>query len=235
MVDPRVALGARALRPRRGRGGGDVYVYDARLATAVAAFQRANGLPPNGALTPATVDAPLSGGAGPARREAMILANMEMWRWEPRAMGDERIEINIPDYSLKVMNGDDLVHQARVIVGKPDTPTPIFSNEMRYILVNPIWRVPDSIIKKEMAPKLAQDPDLSHPARIRGEPGGRSARRSPAARRGQRARTHSLHVPQRTCRLSSRYARARRCSRRLGGLSAMAACASSSRCAWPNW
>ena len=57
------------------------------------------------------------------------------------------------------MNGDDLVHQARVIVGKPDTPTPIFSNEVRYILVNPIWRVPDSIIKKEMAPKLAQDPD----------------------------------------------------------------------------
>ena len=89
----------------------------------------------------------------------MILANMEMWRWEPRAMGEERIEINIPDYSLKVMDGDDLVHEARVIVGKPDTPTPIFSNEVRYILVNPIWRVPDSIIKKEMAPKLAEDPD----------------------------------------------------------------------------
>jgi murein L,D-transpeptidase YcbB/YkuD len=88
----------------------------------------------------------------------MILANMEMWRWEPRAMGEERIEINIPDYSLKLMDGDDLVHEARVIVGKPDTPTPIFSNEVRFLLVNPIWRVPDSIIRKEYAPKLAQDP-----------------------------------------------------------------------------
>ncbi len=157
MVDPRVPLVRARLGLEANGAGGDV--YDLRTATAVAAFQRANGLPANGALTPATVDA-LSGGAppAPARRDAMILANMEMWRWEPRAMGDERIEINIPDFSLRVMNGDDLVHQARVIVGKPDTPTPVFSNEMRYILVNPVWRVPDSIIRKEMAPKLAQDP-----------------------------------------------------------------------------
>ncbi len=146
-------------------------LYDLPIAAAVQAFQRAHGLPPNGALTPATAAA-LSGdvasvaeaaaptpAAAPARRVAMILANMEMWRWEPRAMGDQRIEINIPDYSLRVMSGDDLIHRARVIVGKPDTPTPIFSNEMRYILVNPIWRVPDSIVRKELAPRLAQDPD----------------------------------------------------------------------------
>ena len=74
-------------------------------------------------------------------------------------MGVERIEINIPDYTLRMMEGDDLVHQARVIVGKPDTPTPIFSNAMKYILVNPIWRVPDSIVRKEFAPHLADDPD----------------------------------------------------------------------------
>ena len=89
----------------------------------------------------------------------MIVANLEMWRWEPRDMGVERIEINIPDYTLRMMRGDDLVHQARVIVGKPDTPTPVFSNAMKYILVNPIWRVPDSIVRKEFAPHLAEDPD----------------------------------------------------------------------------
>ena len=75
-------------------------------------------------------------------------------------MGVERIEINIPDYTLRMMQGDDLVHQARVIVGKPDTPTPVFSNAMKYILVNPIWRVPDSIVRKEFAPHLA-GPQLS--------------------------------------------------------------------------
>jgi murein L,D-transpeptidase YcbB/YkuD len=95
----------------------------------------------------------------PTRRAAMIVANMEMWRWEPRDMGAERIEINIPDFTLRMMEGDDLVHQARVIVGKPDTPTPVFSNAMKYILVNPIWRVPDSIVRKELAPHLAEDPD----------------------------------------------------------------------------
>jgi murein L,D-transpeptidase YcbB/YkuD len=156
MVDPRVALVRARLGLAPAADPKDALVYDARLAAAVAAFQRQNGLAASGALTPATAEALSSAPAAP--REATILANMEMWRWEPRAMGEERVEINIPDYSLKMMNGDDLVHRARVIVGRPDTPTPIFSNEIRYILVNPIWRVPDSIVKRELAPALAQDP-----------------------------------------------------------------------------
>ena len=168
MRDPRVPL----VRARLGvpADGAAADVYDLPVAAAVQAFQRANNLPPNGALTPGTAAA-LSGGAAipalaatpaavsPAHRVAMLEANMEMWRWEPRDMGVERIEINIPDYTLRMMEGDDLVHQARVIVGKPDTPTPIFSNAMKYILVNPIWRVPDSIVKKEFAPHLAEDPN----------------------------------------------------------------------------
>jgi murein L,D-transpeptidase YcbB/YkuD len=79
---------------------------------------------------------------------------MEMWRWEPREMGERRIEVNVPDYSVEVFEGDTVVHRARVIVGKPQTPTPIFSNVMRYVLINPSWRVPDSIIKKEMMSRL---------------------------------------------------------------------------------
>jgi murein L,D-transpeptidase YcbB/YkuD len=167
MHDPRVPL----VRARLGvpDDGSAADVYDLPVAAAVQAFQRANGLPPNGALTPGTAAALSGGEAAPApaptavvsstRRAAMIVANMEMWRWEPRDMGAERIEINIPDFTLRMMEGDDLVHQARVIVGKPDTPTPVFSNAMKYILVNPIWRVPDSIVRKELAPHLAEDPD----------------------------------------------------------------------------
>ena len=49
-----------------------------------------------------------------------------------------------------------------MIVGKPDTPTPIFSNEVKYILVNPIWRVPQSIVKKEMMPQARRaTPNIS--------------------------------------------------------------------------
>jgi murein L,D-transpeptidase YcbB/YkuD len=122
-----------------------------------AARRRASGRPAIGAFT-ASADAAFA--IGPlARRRAAILANMEMWRWEPRDMGDLRIEINVPDFSVSVRDGDTVLHRARVVVGKPDTPTPIFSNVMSYVLINPSWQVPDSIIRREMLPKLASDPD----------------------------------------------------------------------------
>jgi L,D-transpeptidase YcbB len=100
----------------------------------------------------ASVSATFSGAT--ARQRSTILANMEMWRWEPRDMGERRIEVNLADFSVAVLEGDRIVHQARVVVGKPETPTPIFSDVMRYVLINPSWQVPDSIIKKEMASKL---------------------------------------------------------------------------------
>ena len=83
-------------------------------------------------------------------RRAAILANMEMWRWEPRDMGERRIEVNVADFSVAALEGDEVILKARVIVGKPQTPTPIFSDVMRYVLINPSWQVPNSIIKKEM-------------------------------------------------------------------------------------
>jgi murein L,D-transpeptidase YcbB/YkuD len=90
---------------------------------------------------------------GNARLEAEIIANMERWRWLPREMGETRIEVNIPDFELAVVRGGVVTHRARVIVGKEKTPTPVFSNEMRYIIVNPYWNVPPSILDKEMLPK----------------------------------------------------------------------------------
>ena len=93
-----------------------------------------------------------------AQRRAAILANMEMWRWEPRDMGRDRIEINVPDYTLHLYQNDAETERSRVIVGKPQTPTPIFSNAVKYLLVNPIWRIPDSILRKELMPHFAADP-----------------------------------------------------------------------------
>jgi murein L,D-transpeptidase YcbB/YkuD len=159
MVDPRVAIirarfGLDAIGDDDGSGG---VLYDAQVAAAVADFQRANGLPASGRFTPDTAEA-LSGGAS-SRQEAAVLANMEMWRWEPRDMGAERVEVNIPDFTLKVMQGDETIHRARIIVGKPDTQTAVFSNQIKYLLINPAWNVPMSIIKKEMLPKLVNDPD----------------------------------------------------------------------------
>lgn len=158
MRDTRVPLvRARFGLDHRATNGADELLYDTRVAEAVAGFQKANGIPASGALTARTVSA-LSGGE-PSRLEGEIIANMERWRWMPRDMGAERIEVNIPDYMVRVYDGDRVIHQARVVVGKPATPTPVFSNVMQFLIVNPYWNVPPSIVKNEMLPRLKDDPD----------------------------------------------------------------------------
>jgi L,D-transpeptidase YcbB len=106
--------------------------------------------------------------AASSRLRAAILANMEMWRWEPRDMGARRIEVNIPDFSVEVFEGDTLIHSARVVVGKPQTPTPVFSNVVRYVLINPSWRVPDSIVRKEILPRLSHFENLGYEVKMIG-------------------------------------------------------------------
>ena len=129
--------------------------YDAQLAQAVAEFQRANDLPPSGTLSNSTVLALSGGKVSPT--EGALVTNMEMWRWMPRDLGTDRIEVNVPDYVVSVFHDGGVVAHNRVVVGKVDTPTPLFSNTMKYLIVNPYWNVPQSIIKKEMLPKAGGD------------------------------------------------------------------------------
>ena len=161
MRDPRVPL----VRARFALDGQPTIapedlLYDTRVAAAVADFQKTRGLPASGVLTARTVAA-LSGGQ-PSRLENEILANMERWRWMPRDLGESRIEVNVPDFTVSVVIDGSEVHRNKVVVGKEGTPTPIFSNTMKFLIVNPVWNVPDSIVKKEMLPKLAEDPDYLH-------------------------------------------------------------------------
>ena len=142
------------LGPVSGRSP-DESKYDADVAQAVAAYQRSNDLPTTGALTAATILA-LSGGH-PSRIEGALATNMEMWRWMPHELGGDRIEVNVPDYIVTVFHDGLPMVRNRVVVGKIDTPTPLFSNTMKYLIVNPYWNVPQSIIKKEMLPKAGGD------------------------------------------------------------------------------
>ena len=66
---------------------------------------------------------------------------MEMWRWMPREMGRDRIEVDVPAFVVTVFHDGEAATTNRVVVGKPDTPTPIFSNTMKYAIVNPVWNV----------------------------------------------------------------------------------------------
>ncbi|WP_230531393.1 L,D-transpeptidase family protein [Microvirga roseola] len=154
MKDPRVPL-IRA-RFNLAKDADSHNVYDRQLASAVAAFQKEKGLPTNGALTPQTVAA-LSG-PSPAQREAELISNMERWRWLPADLGARHIAVNVPEFRLRLVEAGDVVHETRVIVGKKESQTPIFSENMKYLVVNPSWTIPPSIMKKEILPALASDP-----------------------------------------------------------------------------
>jgi L,D-transpeptidase YcbB len=92
------------------------------------------------------------------KKQGDIIANMERWRWLPRDLGASHIFVNIPEYQLRMVREGVEIHQARVIVGKTETPTPIFSGDMDHLIVNPYWNIPPSIALKEMLPKLQSDP-----------------------------------------------------------------------------
>ena len=86
---------------------------------------------------------------GQARLEGEIVANMERWRWVPADMGRRHVFVNIPEFKLRLVKDGRAIHEARVIVGKTETPTPIFSDEMDHAVVNPSWYMPPSIFKNE--------------------------------------------------------------------------------------
>jgi murein L,D-transpeptidase YcbB/YkuD len=89
-----------------------------------------------------------------------IIANMERWRWMPHDLGSTYVMVNIPDYTLKVVKDGKTVWQTKIVVGKPGThATPLLTQTMKYITINPTWNVPPSIIRNEYLPALAQDPN----------------------------------------------------------------------------
>ncbi|MBR0710784.1 L,D-transpeptidase family protein [Bradyrhizobium liaoningense] len=138
--------------------------YDAAVAEAVRKFQSGVEMKPTGILDDKTVKA-----LNTPKRDKQIdtvLVNMERWRWLPRdlgvpALGDAYVILNIPDYTLKVMQRGQQVWTTRVVTGKPGQhATPLLTETMKYITVNPTWNVPPSIVYNEYLPALQQDPTV---------------------------------------------------------------------------
>jgi L,D-transpeptidase YcbB len=154
MRDERVPL----LRSRLEVASEDGATYDKELADAVKKFEEAHELKPTGVLDMATVEA-LNGGQSD-RRIDIIIANMERWRWMPHDLGNTYIIVNLPDYTLRVIRQGKQVWMTKIVAGKPATPTPIMSAQMKSITVNPTWNVPDSIAANEYLPLLQQDPTI---------------------------------------------------------------------------
>jgi L,D-transpeptidase YcbB len=157
MEDPRVPL----LREKLGLSGDAAdLTFDAKLAAAVRKFQQANNLPATGNLDARTVkelNGPVRG-----RNIDLIIANMERWRWYPRDLGADHVMVNQPDFTLKVMHHGSQVWTTKVVIGDPSPgkQTPLLSETMKSITINPTWNVPPSIVYGEYLPALARDPTV---------------------------------------------------------------------------
>ncbi len=138
--------------------------YDEAVANAVRKFQGSADIKVTGQLDDATVRA--LNAPKRDRQIDIVRVNMERWRWLPRelgaaSLGNAYVILNIPDYTLRVMQKGQPVWTTRVVTGKPgNQATPLLTETMKFITVNPTWNVPPSIVYNEYLPALQQDPNV---------------------------------------------------------------------------
>jgi L,D-transpeptidase YcbB len=131
--------------------------YQGALVSAVQRFQRRHGLLDDGrigARTLAALETPLS-----SRVEQIRLA-LERWRWMPTGIAGRRIVVNIPEFRLRALSDDGRVaFESEVVVGAAfDRQTPVFADAIRYVVFQPSWHVPLSIVRRDLLPKARRDP-----------------------------------------------------------------------------
>ncbi len=148
-------------------------VFDDALYKAVRAFQRDNGLAPDGLVGPSTRRA-LNGDAGSPISEELLLANMEQWRWMPEDMGEAHVLVTIPEYKIHVVKDGRVLHSAKIIIGKVNNQTPVFSDKLEKVVFHPFWNVPNSIKVKEIWPSLARGGSVIRRQGLRISRNGRS-------------------------------------------------------------
>jgi len=136
--------------------GDDSEAFDDAVEEAVIRFQRRHGLDPDGKVGPKTIDA-LNVSA--EARVDQIRANLERTRWVFRDMDDDFIIADIAGFRLRLFRDNEPVWTTRIQVGKPYHATPVFTEEMTYLVLNPTWTIPPGILRKETLPKARKDPD----------------------------------------------------------------------------
>lgn len=132
--------------------------FDAGLIAAVQRFQLNNGIAPDGVVGKGTIAA-LNASAEDHLKSVVVA--MERWRWMGNPdLGSRHIWVNQPDFTGKVFDDGAVTFETRVVIGKIgyDTESPEFSDLMEFLVVNPTWSVPRSIVVKEYLPQFQKDP-----------------------------------------------------------------------------
>jgi len=128
--------------------------YDACLQKAVKSFQTRNGLAVDGEVGPGTLKVL---NTTVDERITTMLLNLDRIKWLKERHEKRRVIMNIPDFMLYFEEDGKLKQTIRTVVGTPKNPTPIFSNTIKTIVLNPYWNLPTSIVQNEMIPKLLRN------------------------------------------------------------------------------
>ncbi|NHB96980.1 L,D-transpeptidase [Photorhabdus stackebrandtii] len=129
-------------------------IYDPELVAAVKNFQQWQGLAPDGVIGKRTRDWL---NTSPQTRAGLMALNIQRLRIVPGHVSTG-IMVNIPDYSLHYYLNDQEVLNSKVIVGRPSRKTPMMSNVLNNVVINPPWSVPTSLARKDIAPRAVNDP-----------------------------------------------------------------------------
>lgn len=116
------------------------------------------------------------------QRVEQISLNLERWHSMPRDFGKNYIFVNVPAALMEVFEDGAPVMKMRVVTGDPKHPTPVVQSRVQAVTFNPAWRIPASIIKNEIQPKLKRDPsylvknDMAYgPGGLQQNPGPKNA------------------------------------------------------------
>ena len=142
----------RMLRTRLGLPGGTT--FDKELAEKVRAFQADHGLPVDGLVGPTTLAAL---NRGPGHHEQLIRLNMERARVLPPNPGGRHIVVDAAAARLWLYENGRPIDTMKVVVGKPEQPTPMLVGLMRYVAINPYWNVPPDLVRDNIAPKVLKE------------------------------------------------------------------------------
>jgi len=129
--------------------------YDEELEKQVKMFQNDWGLNTDGVIGKVTLEYL---NYPPSRLADQLKVNMERFRWLPSPSIEKHIVVNIANYRLDLIAGKDTLVSMKAVVGKETRKTPVFNGRMTYLVFNPTWTVPNTILKEDVIPELAKGP-----------------------------------------------------------------------------
>lgn len=131
-------------------------VFDKYVKEGVISFQKNHGLVADGVVGAQTRRAL---NMSVEKKLVKMRLNLERMRWMPRTLGEKFLLVNIPEYKLRMYKNNEVALDMNIVVGKRKYPTPIFSNKVSFVVLNPYWKIPESIVEKELIPKVLENPN----------------------------------------------------------------------------